>query len=69
MTNVIKLSDYNKPDAKDRLKLTANYSEGAVKSSANFKNEDFKTRLQRITSSIEKINEIMAELRKPPRGN
>jgi len=56
--------------SRGRVPLHVSHLDGNVKGSPHFKRpeaEDFGDRMQRIKTSLEKINELMAELKKSSR--
>ena len=71
--NIVNLADFKTKKnlkaeiSQDRTPLYVSHLEGKVKGSPHFKSpdaEDFGDRLTRIRSSLERINQLMAELRK-----
>lgn len=71
--NVVELSAFRKKKesekeiSRGRLPLHVSHMDGKVTGSPHFKrpkSDDFGDRMQRIKSSLEKINQLMADLKK-----
>ena len=74
--NVVDFSAYRKKKeaeqeiSRGRLPLHVSHLDGKVKGSPHFKSpqaDDFGDRMQRIKQSLEKINQLMAELKRNSR--